>query len=124
MEGVIKNMYYRQLSRQLRKTPTDAESLLWQHLRLRQMNNFKFRRQHPIGKYIVDFICLDAKLIIELDGGQHADEQHLAADLERSTWLEKQGFKILRFWNHEVLIDLSIVKEAIWNALKIDSPPP
>lgn len=77
-------MYYRKLSRELRNNATDAERLLWQHLRMRQMGNFKFRRQHPIGNYIVDFICLQEKLVIELDGGQHNEEEAIAADLIRT----------------------------------------
>ena len=114
-------MYYRQLSRQLRKNPTDAERLLWQCLRLKQMKGFKFRRQHPIGKYIVDFICLEARLIIELDGGQHNEADQIDKDAERTTWLEAQGLRILRFWNDEVITSLWGVKDVIWNAL---SPPP
>ena len=117
-------MYYRQLSRKLRKNSTDVERLLWQHLRLKQMGNFKFRRQHPLGKFIVDFICLEANLVIELDGGQHNEDKENKVDEIRTAWLEKQGLKVLRFWNHEVLNDLPIVKEVIWNALKIDHPHP
>lgn len=116
-------MHYRQLAQQLRKKPTDAERLLWQHLRLKQIENFKFRRQHPIGKYIVDFICLEADLIIELDGGQHNTNENTNADLVRTAWLESQGLKVLRFWNHEVFTKLTVVKETIWNALQ-NSPHP
>ena len=88
------------------------------------MGNFKFRRQHPIGKYIVDFICLEVGLVIELDGGQHNEDKHSSTDAVRTAWLEKQGLKVLRFWNHEVLTNLFVVREVIWEALKIDHPHP
>ena len=85
------------------------------------MKGFKFRRQHPIGEYIVDFICLKAKLVIELDGGQHNEAKQMDNDVKRTIWLEAQGLRIVRFWNDEVLTNLSGVQDVIWNAL---SPPP
>jgi len=91
-------------SRQLRKNQTDAEKLLWYSLRNRRFFNLKFRRQQIMGKYIVDFICLDPKIIIELDGGQHST--HLSYDQNRTGYLNQRGFKVLRFWNHEVLGNL------------------
>ena len=81
------------------------------------MKNFKFRRQHPIGKFIVDFVCIETNLIIELDGGQHNEEAAMNADKERTKWLENQGFNVLRFWNNDVLKNLDGVTEVIWNAL-------
>ena len=72
---------------------------------------FKFRRQSPVGKYIVDFICLEKRLIIELDGGQHAVQQDY--DHCRSAWLESQGFKVIRFWNHDVMNNVEEIKEVI-----------
>lgn len=102
-------------SRKLRNEMTDAERHLWQHLRARQILNFKFRRQHPVGKYILDFACIDAKLIIEVDGSQHHElsmQDHL-----RTTWLEAQGWKVLRFWNNEVLQNTHGVLDEIYNAL-------
>jgi adenine-specific DNA-methyltransferase len=107
---------------------TDAERALWRHLRLRQVAGYKFRRQQPIGKYIVDFVCFERKLIIELDGSQHAEE--VAYDLERSAWLEEQGFRILRFWDNQVFNETEGVKEIIIEALYGQSytphlnPPP
>lgn len=115
---------HRQLARNLRRKPTDAEHWLWQHLRLRQMAQFKFRRQHPIGQYIVDFICLEAGLIIEIDGGQHNEEKNNKADVTRTQWLEKQGFTVLRFWNNEVLANITAVKETIWNVFDHPHPSP
>ena len=86
--------------RELRKHLTETERASWKHLRLRQFKGYKFRRQQPIGKYIVDFACLEKRLIIEVDGGQHSEQT--AYDLERDTWLESQGFSVLRFWNNQV----------------------
>ncbi|KTS78306.1 DNA (cytosine-5-)-methyltransferase [Pseudomonas oryzihabitans] len=87
-------------ARSLRRNQTDAERALWQHLRGKRLQGLKFRRQHPHGRYILDFVCLEARLVIELDGGQHQDSP---ADRERDAWLQARGFQILRFWNHDVL---------------------
>ena len=95
----------------LRKNMTFAERLLWRNLRNRQLENFKFRRQVPIGRYIVDFVCLEKKLILEIDGGQHAEMN--SGDSERDAWFEAQGFKTLRFWNNEVLTNMEGVIEKI-----------
>ena len=102
-------------ARELRKAPTDAERALWKHLRLRQAGGYKFRRQQPIGHYIVDFVCLEQKLVIELDGGQHS--QQVDYDLARSEFLASQGFRVLRFWNNQVLKQPDAVKAAILEAL-------
>jgi len=101
--------------RQLRKNMTDAERELWRHLRLRQFSGYKFRRQQPIGKYIVDFVCFEKKLIIEVDGSQHSEQADY--DLIRDAWLEKEGFRILRFWDNQVLNETDGVKEMIIGAL-------
>ena len=103
------------IARKLRKNLTGAEKVLWQHLRLKQLHNFKFRRQCPIGQYIVDFACFDRKLIIELDGGQHSDQVNY--DQERTQWFESQGFQVMRFWNNQVLKETGAVLEKIYNAL-------
>ncbi len=109
------------LARKLRKSMTDAEQKLWRGLRLRQMHDHKFRRQFPLGPYIVDFVCLDARLIVEVDGGQHADEKY--GDVERDAWLTSQNFRVLRYWNNQVLKELDAVLEDIERAL-IATPPP
>jgi very-short-patch-repair endonuclease len=109
-------------SRLLRSTMTDAERLLWRHLRERQRNGGKFRRQHPIGGYIVDFVCLDAGLIVEVDGGQHMDR--VRHDAQRTNALQLQGYVVLRFWNNEVLANLAGVVETIDRALPQRLPPP
>ena len=109
----------RSKARQLRRNPTDVERLLWQRLRFWQVDGYKFRRQQPLGDYIVDFVCLQKRLIIELDGGQHAREVNY--DAERDAWLRNQSFFILRFWNHDVLDNLDGVMEMIGKYLK-DTP--
>ena len=101
-------------ARRLRKDSTDAERLLWSRLRGRQVNGHKFRRQHPIGTYVVDFACVEADLLIELDGGQHGE----IVDAERIAWLQGEGFKVLRFWNNEVLDNADGVLTAIEQALQ------
>jgi len=112
------------LAQKLRKTMTEAERKLWQSLRLRQMHGHKFRRQHPIGNYIVDFVCLEAKLIIELDGGQHNLEQNIAADAVRTTFLERHGFQVLRIWNNEIFSNLNGVLEVVELELNKYIPQP
>jgi very-short-patch-repair endonuclease len=102
----------KQNARQLRYDMTDAEQLLWRHLRLRQLLGLKFRRQHPVGSYILDFACLSIKLAIELDGGQHADAS--VQDAKRSLILQQNGWQVLRFWNHQVLESLDDVLASIF----------
>jgi very-short-patch-repair endonuclease len=95
----------------LRKNFTDSERLLWKYLRAKQLEGCKFRRQEPIGKYIVDFVCQEKQIIIEVDGGQHSEEQE--RDSKRDSWLQGQGYKVLRFWNNEVLTNIEGVLEII-----------
>ena len=95
---------------------THAERVMWQRFRNRQLGGLKFRRQKPIGPYIVDFTCLERKLIIEVDGGQHALK--MSADTIRGEFLKKKGYRILRFWNHDVLKDTDAVLEQILMELK------
>jgi len=102
-------------ARTLRKNLTDAERILWKHLRLRQFEGHKFRRQQPIGKYIVDFVCFEKKVIIEVDGGQHSEQ--VGYDSERDEQLGRQGFRVLRFWNNQVTQEIDAVKETIMKAL-------
>ncbi len=107
-------------ARELRNNPTEAERTLWKHLRLRQLDGYKFRRQQPLGPYIVDFVCFEKRLVIELDGGQHSEQA--AYDSERTAWLRRQGFVILRFWDDQVFKETEAVKECIFEALC--KPPP
>jgi very-short-patch-repair endonuclease len=106
----------------LRKNMTDAERKMWQNLRNRQVGGYKFRRQKPIGPYIVDFVCLEKKIIIEVDGGQHASNTN--SDTLREDYLKKKGYKILRVWNHEVLRNTESVLEWILKDLKENAPSP
>ena len=101
---------------------TDAERHLWQHLRQRQFAGHRFRRQMPIGSYIVDFVCLERRLIVEIDGGQH-QEQH-DYDERRDGWLVEQGFRVLRFWNNEVLSQTEGVLTRILEGLQEVPPTP
>lgn len=101
------------VAKHLRKNETDAERLIWSKLRAGQVNNLKFRRQQPIGPYIVDFACLDKKLIVEIDGGQHNED---TVDKERDSWLTRDGYLILRFWNNDVFQNTNGVMETIREA--------
>ncbi|MEK7617523.1 MAG: endonuclease domain-containing protein [Patescibacteria group bacterium] len=101
-----------QIARKLRNNPTDAEKKLWYFLRSYRILGIKFRRQQPIGRYVVDFVCLPKKLIIELDGSQHLNSK---SDEVRDDWLNKEGFTVLRFWNNEVLQNIEGVMEKILN---------
>jgi very-short-patch-repair endonuclease len=103
------------LARKLRTTPADAEIRLWSRLRRRQLEAFRFRRQHPMGPYVVDFFCADAKLVIEVDGGQHADSK---TDDARTRWLEARGYRVIRFWNNDVLANTEGALLAILDALR------
>ena len=102
-------------ARVLRKNQTDVERLLWKHLRNRQLYGYKFRRQLPIEPFIADFACLELKLVIELDGGQHANQ--INYDNQRSLLLEQRGFKVIRFWNNEVIENTAGVLEALHLAI-------
>jgi very-short-patch-repair endonuclease len=115
---VTKNL--REKARSLRISSTDAEKKLWRLLRSRQFASIKFRRQAPIGRWVVDFVAFEQKIVVEADGGQHAEA---AKDQKRDTDLAARGFRILRFWNHDILKNPEGVLEALNEALK-DSPSP
>lgn len=99
----------------MRSNQTDAEQRLWYHLRAHRFMGLKFKRQKPVGRYIADFVCMEHRLIIELDGGQHAEEA--AYDEQRDAWLRGQGYTVLRFWNNDVMQQLDSVLEQIASAL-------
>ena len=103
----------KQRARCLRKNMTEAERKLWGRLRGQQLG-IRFRRQVVLGRYIVDFVSLDPKIIIEVDGSQHADD--IDYDEQRTKWLESLGYRVLRYWNNEVLQQLDAVLESIWKA--------
>ena len=102
-------------AKSMRHTATDAESLMWQLLRAKRFMNLKFRRQHVIAPYIVDFYCHEIGLVIELDGGQHGTNEAIEYDAERTKFLEVLGLKVVRYWNHEVLQNVDVVLEDLWN---------
>jgi len=114
---IEKNRTQISLARKLRREQTDAEKTLWMKLRHKQLEGVKFRRQQPIGPYIVDFVSFARKLVIEIDGGQHDEENVRAKDERRTAWLEERGYRVLRFWNNEVLMNLEGVLERIREAL-------
>ena len=109
-------------SRTLRNQATDAERRLWHFLRLRQLGGHRFRRQVPIGSYIADFACLEAKLVIELDGGQHQERK--SHDEFRDRQIEARGFRVLRFWDNQVFRETDAVLEQIVRALEVNCPRP
>ena len=110
-------------ARQLRERQTATEARLWYHLRNRRMKGNKFRRQHPIGKYVVDFYCPTAHLAIELDGGGHAEKKQEIYDDEREKVLASYGVKVVRFWDNEVWQELESVLQRIWDILP-ENPSP
>lgn len=110
----------RDTARRLRSNLTDTERFVWQRVRYRQLGGHKFRRQRPLGPYVVDFVCLERRVVLELDGGQHAEQAEEEA--ARARWLEAQGFRVVRFWNHDVFGNWDGVSQVIWDCLQ--SPPP
>ena len=109
-------------ARNLRQNSTDAEKTLWEKIRNRQISGVKFIRQHPIGKYIVDFVCLESRLVVEVDWGQHVEDSE--RDAQRTRELNEMGFIVVRYWNHEVLTNLNGVLEDLEMKLKKTSPSP
>ncbi|SJZ36049.1 Very-short-patch-repair endonuclease [Enhydrobacter aerosaccus] len=103
-------------ARHLRSNATEAERILWRHLRKRQLAGFKFRRQHQIKPFICDFVCLEAGVAIELDGSQHADQMRY--DEKRDAFLRSNGFRVFRFWNPDVIFRTGSVLETIREALR------
>ena len=104
-------------AREIDTPSTDAEQRLWQKLKRRQIATVKFRRQQPIGPFIVDFVCFQRRLIIEVDGAQHGMEHQIVHDEQRTRWLETQGYRVLRFWTHEIRRELNAVLDTIYAAI-------
>ena len=105
----------------LRTNRTEAEQRLWYHLRAHRFMGLKFKRQKPMGRYIVDFVCMEQRLIIELDGGHHSEQ--VAYDQHRDAWLRSQGYTVLRFWNNEVMQQLEGVLEQIHCTISLSPGP-
>ena len=114
-------MESRDFAKQLRRNLTDAERVLWRHLRAHRFQGQKFRRQQPLGPYILDFVHFGARLVIEADGGQHAESPN---DAVRDAWLAREGFRVLRFWNDQIFKDTEAVLESILQALTEAPPSP
>ena len=114
-----KNQEQVDFAHQLRRKQTRAEAFLWARLKSKQLNGVKFRRQQPIGPYIVDFVSFEKKLILEIDGGQHNEEgAGRKKDEDRTKWLQESGYQVLRFWNNEVLMNTEAVLQKIMMALE------
>jgi adenine-specific DNA-methyltransferase len=107
-------------AKEMRKRMPDAEALLWKLLRNRSLSQAKFRRQHPVGRYILDFYCAEKKLAIELDGAQHADQSDY--DRRRDAYLNSLGIQVLRFWNNQLLLETEVVLEVIYQCLTATDP--
>jgi len=105
----------------LRTNQTDAEQRLWYHLRAHRFMDLKFKRQKPLGSYIVDFVCMERRLVIEIDGGQHAEQ--VEYDQRRDAWLRNEGYTVLRFWNNEILQQLDGVLEHIRLTITLSPGP-
>src|SRR5687768_15017647 len=108
------------LAQRLRNNATDAERHLWRHLSRRQLGGYTFSRQIPVGRFVCDFMCREARLVVEVDGGQHDDRSPL--DAERTEWIESEGYRVLRFWNNEVLENTDGVLQSILERLKTAHP--
>lgn len=115
----MRNALAQRRATELRLRSTDAEKLLWQRLRRKQIRNLRFRRQVPLGPYIADFACVEKKLIIEIDGSQHANSSH---DAIRDAYLRKRGYRVLRLWSNDVLLCMDSVVQSIYEVTKM--PPP
>jgi very-short-patch-repair endonuclease len=117
-------------ARSLRKDMSESEWMLWRELRKRQVGGHRFRRQHPIGPYIVDFVCLEQRFVVEIDGGHHNEPEQAKHDERRTRWLEQEGYRLFRVWNTEVFDNLDGVVETIWAELaglrpsSAETPPP
>ena len=109
-------------ARNLRQNQTEVEKLLWKYLRNRRLNGVKFRRQHPIGPYIVDFVSIETSIVIEVDGGQHNTELGKKYDVRRKEYLRQAGYQVLRFWDNDIMKDTDAVLEVISKALTLPSP--
>lgn len=108
-------------AKSLRSNQTDAETKLWYYLRAHRFMGLKFKRQKPIGQYIVDFICIEQKLVIEIDGGQHTEQ--IEYDMARTKFLQAEGYRVLRFWNNQVLSEIEGVLEAIRMEIALSPTP-
>ena len=117
MKRLVKDDRTLERARRLRREMSDEERVLWMLLRDRRFAGFKFRKQVPLGDYVVDFVCFGSKLILELDGAQHAEPEQAKFDAERTQYLEAAGFRVARIWRGDLFKDREGAMELIWNAL-------
>ena len=115
--------FKRTFAKDLRANATEAERKLWAHLRRKRMGDLRFRRQQPLGPYVADFFCSAAKLVVELDGGQHGTDEAMAYDAARTKWLEARGYRVLRISNIEFLKEQEVTVDAIWRAVESSGTP-
>jgi very-short-patch-repair endonuclease len=115
---VRRDPVYTERARELRKNANEAEQRLWSYLRGGQLNGHKFRRQHALGDYIGDFVCLSARLIVEVDGDTHGNDERERLDAKRTESLERTGYEVIRFWNDDVFNNMDGILETIWSALQ------
>jgi very-short-patch-repair endonuclease len=114
--------FKRKAAKTLRENTTTAEDTLWRHLRRLEVKGSHFRRQVPIGPYVADFACLKARLVIEVDGSQHGNEDNSRRDEIRTRWLNSEGYRVMRFWNNDVMSNTEAVMEAIHDATAVTPP--
>ncbi len=117
MKRLIKSDRTLERARKLRREMSDEERILWMLLRHRRFADFKFRRQVPLGDYVGDFVCFDRKLVVELDGSQHAEPEQATFDAKRTASLEAAGFRVVRIWAGDLFKERDSALEALWNAL-------
>jgi very-short-patch-repair endonuclease len=118
IDRMPRDPFYTERARELRRNANSAEKRMWSILRAGRMANFKFRRQHALGKYIADFVCITARLVIEVDGDTHGNDEREALDAKRTEDIEGMGYRVIRFWNHEVLTATDYVEAALFHALR------
>ena len=123
MKFLRNNPALKQRRQELRRNQTEAEKVIWAHLRNKQFYGMKFFRQYSIGPYILDFYCPTVKLAVELDGGQHSECEHREYDYARSEYLKAQGIDVMRFWNHDVLLDMGSVLTKLTERVTPLCPP-
>ena len=117
MAGPTIDAFRRKTARRLRANATNAETILWRHLKTLETDGTHFRRQVPLGPYVADFACMAARLVIEIDGSQHGDEPNQARDKMRTRWLESEGYRVIRFWNNDIARNAEGVLDVVYAAL-------
>ena len=117
MAGPTIDTFGRKTARRLRANATNAETILWRHLKTIETEGTHFRRQVPLGPYVADFACMAARLVIEIDGSQHGNESNKARDEARTRWLESEGYRVIRFWNNDIVQNAEGVLDVIYAAL-------